>query len=321
MDLVAVSPEYLSRMQKTYGQGAGQMFNLARYFENTGIAPPRGVVVITKARVPIIKFADKRTGIKVDISFENDSGLRANRTFQDWKAQFPAMPVIVVLIKQLLAMRGLNEVFSGGIGGFTVICLVVSMMQLMPELQSGAMDPQLHYGDLLLNFLDLYGNRFDIRRTGIVMDPPGYYDKRRTPHQGQTAERLTIIDPNRRDNDISGGSKRIDDVLDCFRSAHAKIQRRLALLHEGEDVEESILGCVWGGNYASFIRQREKLSMLHRGYAVSPPPPPPAPLPKKQKLSKKAKSHANGQGATHPLPAKPNGYAGFPQHPAAYRPY
>jgi len=346
MDLVAVSPEYLSRGSKTYGQSNSQMRMLAHYLENTGVAAPGGVAVITRAKVPIIKFADKRTGIKVDISFENDSGLYANQTFQVWKGQFPAMPVIVVLVKQLLAMRGLNEVYSGGIGGFTIICLVVSMMQLMPELQSGAMDAHLHYGDLLMNFLDLYGTRFDIRKTGIVMNPPGYFDKIASPRAKQNPNRLTIMDPNRKDNDISGGSHKIDDVLDCFRSAHLRLQRRLAQVRAGTEVEGSVLGCVFGGDYSSFAHQREKLSLLHRGYAVSPPPPPPAPMPKQQKPLKQPKQSkqakrgiafvrpqppspppppsavADGQRVTrsmnpansrqthtHPLPAKPDWYA------------
>lgn len=277
MDLVAVSPAYLRTGRKSFCQSRKPMFNLSDYLQNAGIAARGGVTVLHKTRVPIIKFSDKNSGIKVDISFENDSGLHANQTFQEWKAQYPDMPVIVVLIKQMLAMRGLNEVFSGGIGGFTIICLVVSMMQLMPELQSGSMEPNMHYGDLLLNFLDLYGNKFDIRATGITMNPPGYFDKKNEPRRSQHPQRLTIIDPNKPDNDISGGSSRIDAVLDCFRHAHSQLQRRLAEIHQGRNVEGSILGCVWGGNYTSFIRQREKLSLLHRGYAVSPPPPEPAP--------------------------------------------
>ncbi|KAI7627811.1 hypothetical protein KC346_g560 [Hortaea werneckii] len=287
MDLVAITPAFKSYGRRMFGQTGTSMHKLAKAMQFANVAAPAGVAVITRARVPIIKFADKLSGIKVDISFENDSGLLANRTFQRWKADFPAMPVIVVLVKQLLAMRGLNEVYTGGIGGFTIICLVVSMMQLMPELQSGSMDPTMHYGDLLLNFLDLYGNKFDIHTTGIMLDPPRYFDKENETRVNAKSDRLTIIDPNKRDNDISGGSHRINDVLDVFSHAHAELQRRLSQLHRGKGVQDSILGCIWGGNYSSFIHQREKLSLLQRGYRVSPPPPP-APQPVNQ-LPKKAK--------------------------------
>ena len=307
MDLVAVTPTYMRYDQRLFCQSKNHIFKLGNHLERIGIAAPGTMSCVIGAKVPIVKFTDKITGIKVDVSFENDSGIVANRTFHDWKVKYPAMPVIVVLIKQLLAMRSLNEVFTGGLGGFSIICLVVSMMQLMPELQTGNMDGTQHYSDLLLRFLDLYGNRFDIRKTGIIMDPPGYYDKEHEPKKNQNPNKLTIIDPNKSGNDISGGSRNIDDVLNCFRKAHHQIQQVLVKLHSGEDVEDSILGCMWAGNYTSFIHQRDKLSRLHRGYAVSPPPvskhkqipkkPPPPPKPQRQQLI--------GAPPGHPLAAPP----------------
>lgn len=274
MDLVAVSPRYLGMGQKVLCQTGGEMHKLRAWLcsNASALAEQHSAVAITRAKVPIIKFVDRQTGIKVDVSFENDSGLIGNRTFEEWKAKFPAMPTLVMLIKQLLAMRGLNDVFTGGLGGFSTICLVVSMMQLMPEIQSGNMDPRRHYSDLLLNFLDLYGNKLDIVRTGITMDPPGYFDKTRTKVPRQNEEGLTIIDPNRPDNDISGGSRNINAVLNCFRSAHASIQRRLDEVNRGKDVNGSILGCVLGGNYDIFTNQRNKLRMASQPAPKRQPP-------------------------------------------------
>ena len=274
MDLVAVSPRYLQSGQKVFCQSSNKMYKLGAYLQNRKVAMEGTLTVITKAKVPIIKYTDRDTGIKVDISFENNTGLVANKTFAEWKEKYPVMPVIVVLIKQMLAMRGLNEVYLGGLGGFSIICLVVSMMQHMPELQSENMDPRLHYGELLLTFLDLYGNKFNVQSTGITMNPPGYFDKIRKPHPSQNNSTLTIIDPNKPDNDISGGSKKILTVFSCFRTAHSEIQRRLAQIHSGENIEDSVLGCIWGGNYTSFIQQRNKLDLVSRGVSLSPPSSP-----------------------------------------------
>jgi len=279
MDLVAISTHFQRNRTRSFCQSKNQMYALKRHLESTGIAHPDGVVVIWKAKVPIIKYTDKLTGIHVDISFENDSGLIANKTFQEWKQQYPAMPAIVVLIKQMLAMRGLNEVFHGGIGGFTTISLVVSMMQLMPEVQTMNVTPGLYYGDLLLNFLELYGKKFDVRATGISLHPPGYFDKVRNPNmcKRQNPCTLTIIDPNNSSNDISGGSRKIEDVLGCFHRAHAELQRRLAMIQSGEDVETSILGCIVGGNYTSFFQHRARISSTHPVIVGSLPTLPPFP--------------------------------------------
>jgi non-canonical poly(A) RNA polymerase PAPD5/7 len=287
------------------------------------------LTVITRAKVPIIKFTDKQTGIRVDISVENDTGLIALQTFAQWKEKYPAMSIIVVLIKQMLAMRNLNEVFHGGLGGFSIICLVVSVMQHMPEIQSENMDPSLHYGELLLNFLDLYGNKFNLQSTGIVVEPPGYFDKIRNPHKKQNMNGLTIVDPNKPDNDISGGSRKIATVFKCFRTAYSEIQRRLAEIYSGENVEDSILGCVLAGNYTSFIKQRNRLSLLHQGRPISPIPvveldesdeveEVDAPQPKPHKNAGKPKPLRGGRrGAGGKAPAK---NSAAPSHPPAQAP-
>nr|POF04261.1 poly(a) rna polymerase protein 1 [Quercus suber] len=293
MDLVAVSPGYLRGGRPSFNS-KNIMYALKRHLENTGVASPDGVIVVARAKVPVVKFVDRMTGIKVDISFENTTGTAAVSILKQWKREYPAMPVLVVLIKQFLAMRGLNEVFSGGIGGFTIICLVTSMMQHAFDIQVGSMDTGLHYGELLMRFLDLYGigkpTSFDFETTGIMLNPPRYYNKSEHRVAKQHPNRLTIIDPNDPENDISGGSSQVGTVFSLFRQAHTAIQRRLDQIAAGEDIELSILECILGGNYVSILGQRQKLSILHRGHSITPPPPPPLPAKnqgKPQKLSKK----------------------------------
>jgi len=177
MDIVCVSSEFLHRGTKVICQTKNQMYRLAHSLENAKVAIPGTVEVIGGAKVPIIKYIDNLTGLRVDISFENDTGLIANQTFQDWKAEFPAMPILVTIIKHLLAMRGLNEPVNGGIGGFSTICLVVSLLQNMPQVQSRNMIPEHHLGEILMEFFDLYGNQFNTSTTAISMKPPGYVPK------------------------------------------------------------------------------------------------------------------------------------------------
>jgi non-canonical poly(A) RNA polymerase PAPD5/7 len=176
MDLVLVSKRFLDGSHGTY-DSKKFLYNFKLFLERDGIPLPDSIEVISKAKVPLVKFVDRTTGLRVDISFENDSGLIANRTFKDWKATYPAMPILVTLIKQFLAMRGLNEPMNGGIGGFSVTCLVTSLLQLMPQVQSGNMIPEHHLGEVLMEFFDLYGNQFNPETTAIQLSPPGYVAK------------------------------------------------------------------------------------------------------------------------------------------------
>lgn len=193
MDVVVISESFRLSGVKVACQNAGHMHRFGNYLRRSGLAKEDSVVVITGAKVPLIKFVDQTTGINVDMSFENQTGLTANETFKAWKRQFPAMPIIVTLIKQFLLMRACNEVVTGGLGGFSVTCLVTSLMQNLPRIQSGELIPEHHLGEILIEFLDLYGNRFDLTRTGISMNPPGYFDKVRDCGLSGSIENLLIF--------------------------------------------------------------------------------------------------------------------------------
>jgi non-canonical poly(A) RNA polymerase PAPD5/7 len=154
-----------------------QLRALVKVFRKSPLAVNKHIEPVLKARVPLIKYVDNVTGLKIDISFENNSGLIAVNTFKKWREQWPVMPVLVTIIKQYLLMRGLNEPVNGGIGGFSVICMVVSMLQMMPAVQSGDMVPEHDLGALLIHFFDLYGNRHNYEMTALRLNPPGYVNK------------------------------------------------------------------------------------------------------------------------------------------------
>jgi non-canonical poly(A) RNA polymerase PAPD5/7 len=183
MDLCFVSREYYNGGYPQFDITPRTLRNFMQMLVVRGIAAREGQEVIAKAKVPIIKFVDVLTGLKVDISFENTSGITAIKTFSDWKEQFPAMPILVTLLKQFLLMRGLGEVFLGGLGGFSITCLVVSLLQHMPAVQSKNMKPEHNLGELLLEFLDYYGNRFNMSATSISMNPPGLFPKVSFPNR------------------------------------------------------------------------------------------------------------------------------------------
>ncbi|KAL8835708.1 MAG: hypothetical protein Q9170_003210 [Blastenia crenularia] len=267
MDLVIISSSFRTSGARKACQTQGAMQSFAAHLERIGLASSGSLEVIHKAKVPIIKFIDQMTGIHVDISFENETGLVANETFSAWKHHYPAMPIITILIKQFLKMRGLDEVVNGGLGGFSVTCLVTSLLQNLPRVQSGEVDPEHNLGEMLLEFLDLYGNQFDLARTGISMNPPGYYDKqaatrfeyRQQVYQGNRGARLAIVDPNNRQNDISGGSKNVGRIFDLFSDAHEEILKAM-----GSPNRISLLDWALGGDYRSFTVQRQRLRDLYK---------------------------------------------------------
>jgi non-canonical poly(A) RNA polymerase PAPD5/7 len=249
------------------------LFKASRRLQAVGIAS--NPLVIAGARVPIIKFDDRMTGIAVDISFENLSGVQAQATFDQWKREHPDMIYMVALVKQLLVMRGLNEVHTGGLGGFSIICLIVSYIQHSRKAEN--------LGECFVGFLKYYGKEFDISRKRIQMNPPGVIEKvsfdimpRITSNShanfAQTAygidgrqeqtSGLSIQDPNKLDNNISGGSRRAIDAFKVFSATYDTLTDRMRASKSGASVGPSLLGSIIGGNYMSYIKQRRHLQTL-----------------------------------------------------------
>lgn len=222
IDLVVLSTSFARHRTPKYAS-TRTLHIIANCLRNAGFVQYGTLQVISRAKVPIVKFVDASTHLHVDISFENDSGLVANETFLNWTRTYPALPPLVLVLKHFLSMRGLNEVYSGGIGSFTVTCLLVSLHQLLPSVTSGRVQPRHNLGLMLMEFLDLYGSHFDTRHTGIRVDSanPGYFRKETVfPLTGaQRSQRnaedlLCIQDPNNPDNDISRASYHVLTVLE-----------------------------------------------------------------------------------------------------------
>jgi non-canonical poly(A) RNA polymerase PAPD5/7 len=225
-----------------------------------------------------VKFVDEVSGIPVDLSFNNDTGVAANETVQKWKEHHPAMPILASVIKQFLMIRGLNDVATGGLGGFSIICLVTSLLQHLP----GTMPFNL--GQALVEFFNLYGNLLDRNAVAIRMDPPGYIDKvsdsscvnctlilvqaSYKPHLFNRDQpgRLTIIDPSTPQNNLSGGTGQIRTIFSCFASAHRTLQ---AKLDEYADTASrgsfSFLRDLIGGDFSAYTTQRTRSQSLFYG--------------------------------------------------------
>lgn len=178
MDMVVCSSSFMRGGPPTYLSAKSWLYKFQKFLVAQQVAEPSTITVIAHARIPLVKFVDKLTGLKVDVSFENLGGVHAIDTFVKWKKEYPSMPILVTVVKHFLLMRGLNEPVNGGLGGFSVICLVVSMLQLMPQVQSRNMIPEHHLGEILLEFLDLYGRHFRYEVNAISLTgPPGYIRK------------------------------------------------------------------------------------------------------------------------------------------------
>ncbi|WWC58025.1 uncharacterized protein I303_100560 [Kwoniella dejecticola CBS 10117] len=187
------------------------------------------VAIISRARVPIIKFITNEGKLNVDISLNQVNGISASKIINQYLDSLPGSRQLILVVKSFLSQRSMNEVYTGGLGSYAVICLVISFLQVHPKLRRSELDPEENLGTLLIEFFELYGRNFNYQDVGISIRKGGYYYQKTSrgwlrPNQSFL---LSVEDPQDRDNDISGGSFGIRQVKNTLAGAYELLLMRL----------------------------------------------------------------------------------------------
>ncbi|WFC99105.1 polynucleotide adenylyltransferase [Malassezia yamatoensis] len=201
--------------------------------QDTQLYLPQGLAeeiqVIGRAKVPIIKFVCPYGHFHVDISINQANGLQAARLVNRWLTKIPALRPLVMVIKQFLQQRALSEVFTGGLGSYSVTLLVLSFLQLHPKIQREEIAAEKNMGTLLLELLELYGKNYGYDDCGVtVRGLGGYFNKRKRGwYDGRKPFMLCIEDPHDVGNDIAKGSYAIISVRSALGGAFDILQAAL----------------------------------------------------------------------------------------------
>ncbi|CAG8496645.1 6891_t:CDS:2 [Funneliformis caledonium] len=228
---------------------------------------------IMKAVVPIIKFQEYYTKFNVDISFNQSSGYISARSMKEFLDQWPLLGKMVIVVKWFLKHHGLDDPSTGGMGGFTVFCMMLSFFQMHPFIRNGTLIPNDdNLGVLLIEFFELYGLKFNFFNIAIRVNRGGEYVLKN--NESWTTKNpytnICIQDPSDPDNDIARSTRNTDIIFSYFEKAFRRLVVRVGSLerkyHNQDEemiIEESILSSIF------FIPRRiiEFRKELHRLYA------------------------------------------------------
>ncbi|TFK22958.1 hypothetical protein FA15DRAFT_670964 [Coprinopsis marcescibilis] len=210
---------------------------LANTLKRAGITS--NVSIIAKAKVPIVKFVTSHGRFNVDISINQMNGLFAGQIINGFLKHMSheqstssstsvaktslALRSLVLITKAFLAQRNMNEVYTGGLGSYSIVCLAVSFLQMHPKIRRGEIDPDRNLGVLVMEFFELYGTLFNYDEVGISVREGGtYFSKRqRGWFDYQKRGLLSVEDPADPSNDISKGSFAFHKVKTAFAGAHS----------------------------------------------------------------------------------------------------
>uniref|UniRef100_A0A4W6E6V8 Terminal nucleotidyltransferase 4B n=1 Tax=Lates calcarifer TaxID=8187 RepID=A0A4W6E6V8_LATCA len=222
------------------------LWTLEEALRKRNVADENSIKVLDKATVPIIKLTDTFTEVKVDISFNVKSGVKAARLIKEFKEKYPVLPYLVLVLKQFLLQRDLNEVFTGGIGSYSLFLMAVSFLQL--HYREDVCRPIINIGVLLIEFFELYGRHFNYLKTGIRIKDGGCYvakdEVQKNMMDGYRPSMLYIEDPLQPDNDVGRSSYGAMQVKQAFDYAYVVLSHAVSPIakYYPNNETESILG-------------------------------------------------------------------------------
>ncbi|KAH9079320.1 hypothetical protein EDB83DRAFT_2540005 [Lactarius deliciosus] len=202
IDLVVLS------QSMAYSDRTTVLHALANTLKRGGITDK--VTIVAKAKVPIVKFVTTHGYFSVDISINQENGVEAGRVVSGFLSEMPALRALVLVAKAFLSQRSMNEVFSGGLGSYSIVCLAVSFLQMHPKIRRGEINPAQNLGVLVMEFFEFYGYYFNYHEVGISLRDGGtYFSKVQRGWVDYRQSLLSIEDPADPTNDISKGSYNI----------------------------------------------------------------------------------------------------------------
>jgi len=58
------------------------------------------------------------------------TGITAIKVVTKYLEHFPALGPLTLIVKSYLNQRGMNEVYKGGLGSYSIMCMVISFLQV-----------------------------------------------------------------------------------------------------------------------------------------------------------------------------------------------
>ncbi|KAF6152168.1 hypothetical protein GIB67_028082 [Kingdonia uniflora] len=256
---------------------------LSRALSQKGIA--KKIQVIAKARVPIVKFIEKRSNIAFDISFDVQNGPKAAEFIKisgprfttassflsnillelvtkleqaglvaqayvpvlDAVTKIPPLRPLCLILKVFLQQRELNEVYSGGIGSYALLTMLIAQLQIHWKgqyFQGPQASLEHNLGVLLINFFEFYGRKLNVWDVGVSCKESGtfYLKNTRGFLNSDRPFLLSIEDPQASENDIGRSSFNYSQIRSAFGMAFSTLTSSKTIL--GLGVNKSILGTI-----------------------------------------------------------------------------
>ncbi|ELP84643.1 PAP-associated domain containing protein, putative [Entamoeba invadens IP1] len=168
-----------------------------------------------RATVPVIKLTDRETGIVLDISHNNESGVDTVRWMEKEMKSNALIRPLLFIIKTVLSSYELNLPALGGLGTYSLFMMVFCFFR-----EKGSDLKDKRGGAILLRFLKYYATEFDSRKFGLSVTGNFSREER---HWDASLQNLSIEDPCDTSNDVSISSYKWPYIKFIFKMSYAAL--------------------------------------------------------------------------------------------------
>ncbi|CRG83299.1 hypothetical protein PISL3812_00650 [Talaromyces islandicus] len=244
--------------------------------------PDYDEVRILPAKSPTLVMTHKTSGLPINI-FCGNKLPSADEYIKTSLAGTPSLQPLYMVLRAILESRNIFGWETASVGSYGLILLVASFLK-----QQNTQFQQKGLGEQLLDILDLYGSKLNLRTTGVAVEPAEFFDFASVRHKYETrssprsdpvlvgqrallrfkanarkksnfpaAKHLCIQDPTNYLNDVGLQCTRTTELRKILCSVSIDLQ----LAVKRWDGERSILSQVLHANFEEFGRIRTSLTV------------------------------------------------------------
>jgi non-canonical poly(A) RNA polymerase PAPD5/7 len=124
--------------------------------------------VLRWARYPLISLHDRASGLNIQLVLSNDTSI-SREYMRRYMQEYPYLPRLYSTLKASLDVRGLSDVFRGGVGSYSLFMMIVASLKHKPHPRNDAAGALIHFLDFWVHLkAELYG---------VSIDPPDFFNK------------------------------------------------------------------------------------------------------------------------------------------------
>ncbi|SCP05441.1 nucleotidyltransferase, putative [Plasmodium ovale] len=219
------------------------------------------IKIIKDAKVKILKYTDKESGVQVDICINQKSSKETTNFIKEQIKHYIYLRPLVLLLKFFLNSRNLNETYTGGIGSFLLCCMVLHFLQLHPSTFDMSTYNNTYLTKLLIQFFYFYSIDYNIGYNCSVIRGLGHCMPRRLRKEFERTNRLCIENPIDTSIDVGMNAYKIRYILYVFSHNFCNLVTLLRKLQK----DNCLFTRRW---YSSNKNNIEGRIDNHTGYAI-----------------------------------------------------